>query len=180
MTTELYNNWIVNLTSGKYNAGNDMLKYRTFPNDLYCCLGVVCDISELGKWETTEDKETYYRTNTSTDSTIDDLLTIDPHLNNSDNSSISMHYLPPDVQHALNLRTNDGQFSFGELSDNLQSTIRSNFDYGLHFSINDAISLTKINDECASDLVFEVIAQILEERPPSLFRPEPAPQNANG
>jgi len=39
--------WIEALRSGKYEQGMHKLRI----GDRYCCLGVACDISGLGKWE---------------------------------------------------------------------------------------------------------------------------------
>ena len=179
MTTELYNNWITALTSGKYTAGNDMLRDRkTGHEDLYCCLGVVCDLSKLGRWEISVDEEEfYYRTDDNKDITVDAVIELQGASN--DNLFVSMHYLPNDVQHELNLRTNDGTFSFGELSEELRDIITENLTFALDFSRSDSISLANINDEYPAQIVFEVVAKILEERPQSLFRPEPAPQSAD-
>ena len=39
--------WIKALRSGKYTQTSDRLKGD---NGSYCCLGVLCDISKLGRW----------------------------------------------------------------------------------------------------------------------------------
>lgn len=38
--------WVEALRSGKYRQGKSSLR----DGDKFCCLGVACDISELGKW----------------------------------------------------------------------------------------------------------------------------------
>lgn len=43
--------WIEALRSGKYNQAREIL----YNGEGYCCLGILCDISGLGKW--TEDRE---------------------------------------------------------------------------------------------------------------------------
>lgn len=40
--------WVLALRSGKYQQGKRYLRRDT---DSYCCLGVLCDISETGKWK---------------------------------------------------------------------------------------------------------------------------------
>lgn len=49
--------WLKALRSGKYKQGRGALKQ----GDLFCCLGVACDISGLDKWQTgiTTSLETY-------------------------------------------------------------------------------------------------------------------------
>lgn len=46
--------WIVALRSGKYRQGLRQLRN----GDAFCCLGVACDISDLGAW-----RGTFYTTN---------------------------------------------------------------------------------------------------------------------
>lgn len=41
--------WLEALRSGKFRQGTRMLRSREA--DEYCCLGVACEISGLGKWE---------------------------------------------------------------------------------------------------------------------------------
>lgn len=42
--------WIAALRSGEYPQGQGRLR----TNGLYCCLAVLCTISGMGKWESTE------------------------------------------------------------------------------------------------------------------------------
>ena len=39
--------WVEALRSGKYQQAQGMLR----DNGAYCCLGVVCELSKLGKWD---------------------------------------------------------------------------------------------------------------------------------
>lgn len=48
MDKELMKKWIEALRSGKYQQG--MRRLKTHDNK-FCCLGVLCDISETGKWK---------------------------------------------------------------------------------------------------------------------------------
>lgn len=57
--------WVKALRSGKYKKGKLMLrdlKSRPENNDEYCCLGVLCDISQKGIW-----KSGLYKTENSAD-----------------------------------------------------------------------------------------------------------------
>lgn len=53
---ENFRKWLDALRSGKYNQTHGALyrravsEYDENPNVGFCCLGVVCDISHLGKW----------------------------------------------------------------------------------------------------------------------------------
>lgn len=47
MDTSIKAKWVEALRSGKYAQANRRLRDR----DAYCCLGVLCDISGLGNWE---------------------------------------------------------------------------------------------------------------------------------
>lgn len=42
--------WVKALRSGKYKRGKDSLR----DGDKFCCLGVACDISGVGKWSDAE------------------------------------------------------------------------------------------------------------------------------
>jgi len=43
--------WVKALRSGKYKQSKRKLKRTSKGKDLYCCLGVLCDISKQGEWE---------------------------------------------------------------------------------------------------------------------------------
>ena len=68
--------------------------------------------------------------------------------------------LPPTMVEFLALSDNLGSFTFSELSHSLQSKLME------HLDENDTTDLATIND-CTDD--FNLIIEILEERPPSLF-----------
>lgn len=44
---QLKKRWVEALRSGKYKQGRQYLRDQS---DQYCCLGVLCDITEKGKW----------------------------------------------------------------------------------------------------------------------------------
>ena len=56
MKPELKKQWVEALRSGKYEQGEKTLKT---PDDKFCCLGVLCDISGLGKWVAVDGVLTY-------------------------------------------------------------------------------------------------------------------------
>jgi hypothetical protein len=47
MKKDVADKWVAALRSGQYQQGRNMLRTR---DNKYCCLGVLCDISGLGKW----------------------------------------------------------------------------------------------------------------------------------
>ncbi len=47
MDPELKEKWLKALRSGEYKQGNGRLRNES---DCYCCLGVLCDVSGVGKW----------------------------------------------------------------------------------------------------------------------------------
>jgi hypothetical protein len=57
MKEDIKNKWTAALRSGKYKQGQQALKQ----GDKFCCLGVLCDISEQGEWiiDSFEDKDKY-------------------------------------------------------------------------------------------------------------------------
>ena len=50
MKSELFDLWIKKLEDGSYTQGNGALRRKEDEGDLYCCLGVLCDISGFGEW----------------------------------------------------------------------------------------------------------------------------------
>jgi len=48
MEASLKAKWIEALRSGKYKQGRFKLRTR---DDCYCCLGVLCDVSNISEWE---------------------------------------------------------------------------------------------------------------------------------
>lgn len=47
MNPELKAKWIAALRSGDYKQGRGVLRS---PDESFCCLGVLCDISGMGQW----------------------------------------------------------------------------------------------------------------------------------
>lgn len=50
MNKELKEKWVAALRSGKYHQAKRCLNHL----DMFCCLGVACDISGLGQWSSSE------------------------------------------------------------------------------------------------------------------------------
>lgn len=50
MKVEVAKQWAEALRSGKYEQGQAQLRRA----DFYCCLGVLCDISGIGEWNTAD------------------------------------------------------------------------------------------------------------------------------
>lgn len=50
MNSEIKKKWVEALRSGLYKQGTGRLRC----NDNYCCLGVLCDITDKSKWRMTE------------------------------------------------------------------------------------------------------------------------------
>ena len=71
--------------------------------------------------------------------------------------------LPAEVQHALQLKTAAGHFNVGELSSELRKKIKAGSTINNDHWEN---SLVEINDTTHG---FNLIIQVLKERPPSLF-----------
>lgn len=49
MNADLKQRWVAALRSGDYAQGQDRLRQGEKPFE-YCCLGVLCDLSNLGQW----------------------------------------------------------------------------------------------------------------------------------
>ena len=54
--------WTDALRSGEYKQGQGQLREA----DTYCCLGVLCDVSQVGAWEGRSEDFTGYATNYTT------------------------------------------------------------------------------------------------------------------
>jgi hypothetical protein len=57
MNSELLNQWVSALRSGKYNQGR--LRLRSL-DDHYCCLGVLCDVYDGDAWQKTYSDNYYF------------------------------------------------------------------------------------------------------------------------
>jgi hypothetical protein len=86
--------WVDALRSGDYKQGTGRLKSE---NNTYCCLGVACEISELGKWENE-----------------DGIGNIDFPLYLTDNDKPAECYLPAPVRDWLGLDSADPTVNFNE------------------------------------------------------------------
>lgn len=167
-TNNLYENWIKALRNGNYENGKHQLKTTTKDNNLFCCLGVLCDISNLGRWECLSDF-TFDSCIYNTEPTPLNENTYNERTTDAINKNYSSLTLPIPVQVAAQLRTNLGDFKLDELPTDLQNTITSNINFSEDQLQEYGMSLSNINDYYRPPNVFEIIAQVLEARPPSLF-----------
>ena len=143
MPTELYKQWTTELTN--YKPTNSQLRQTLYGRSKYCCLGVACEISKLGKWIKDEYEIEDYK---------DRLL------------------LPKQVRTALGLATSNGLFYPSELSTALFNKINTALlnEHLPAISANLVYSLTDLNDTLGNyPQVFTLIQAILQETPPSLF-----------
>jgi hypothetical protein len=53
--TENIRKWVDALRSGEYKQTKECLRYNYEEGPRYCCLGVACDISGVGRWEHAEE-----------------------------------------------------------------------------------------------------------------------------
>ena len=129
--------WIEALRSGEYERTISMLRHES---NKFCCLGVLCDISNLGTWEPAEDKE-YYR------------YTID-----TARSAATLLYMIVDSIGATGATV---PFDIEKISN---ETVRKEI-YSIP-GVVDSCSLTTLND---SGFTFEQIADLLENEPQAFF-----------
>lgn len=57
MDLEVKTKWIESLRSGEYKQGRGRLRGELNGEVKYCCLGVVCDILNVGKWNSLSEFE---------------------------------------------------------------------------------------------------------------------------
>ena len=141
MNNLLYKTWINALRSGVYTPAREKLRDE---HNNFCCLGVVCDLYTRGYWSTSSLEYIY-----------DDIP--------------SDIFLPTPIQKALNIRTRSAEFNFHELSPELRERIETELEYKATYLDRSTLSLVALNDVIDLDIVFPIIADILEEAPPSLF-----------
>ena len=89
--------WIEALRSGKYGQGTAGLRSL----DQYCCLGVACEVSDLGNWENKGDDYDTFRL-------YDGSLSRQERLNSVE--LVGEALPPPAVLRWLGLKTDQGQF----------------------------------------------------------------------
>ena len=158
MNEQLYQKWIDALESGEYQDGRQYLRYDGDELTLYCCLGVLCELSELGTWIPT-----------STTSKIKGYSV--------DNEVVYNFSLPNELIKELSFNTMDGDFNANDITDELLSEILHHVKLanGADIETEEQISLIEINDgfvpQDDSDITspFTLIAKVLREAPESLF-----------
>ena len=100
--------WVEALRSGKYKKTYGRLK----DNNGYCCLGVLCDISKVSKWEQDEPYNRFTYLNNTWD-TPDVVMEWSGMENTDDDDRMSEEDL---------MGLNDKGFSFDEIADVIQMT----------------------------------------------------------
>ena len=110
MEAKLKTDWVAALRSRKYKQGRFFLKNF---DDEYCCLGVLCDIIDSSKWETTKEKNPAW-----TSSNGEKLRTS---FNNKDLEKIGLTEKEQDMLISLN---DDNEFSFSLIADYIEENIK--------------------------------------------------------
>lgn len=171
--------WVAALKSGTYEQALSVLHVV---DDGYCCLGVACDISGLGRWfvnvvDDDPDSEG------SEPEPIPNLLYVEHGYDTDDIYHCSESVLPEGVQEWLGLATNGGDFALTDAQYKALSEKASK--YGVDIAGARSLSLagtmppifrtgeggwkgslTALND---AGLPFELIAYVVEMEPEGLF-----------
>ena len=129
--------WIEALRSGEYERTISMLRHES---NKFCCLGVLCDISNVGTWKPAEDKG-YYR------------YVID--------SAKFSAYLPYMIVDSIGAAGATVPFDIEKISN---VTLKEEI-YSIP-GVTDSCSLSTLND---SGFTFEQIADLLENEPQAFF-----------
>jgi len=127
---KLIKEWIEALRSGKYTQGQGCLRSI---DDRFCCLGVLCDITNRKDWD--EGEDSYYATI----------------LNEKD-------ALPKSILNLLNLEDRTPDFKISSKNSKLLEILEENYEEEDRINYDD---LTQLNDIWG--LNFNQIADILEE-----------------
>ena len=151
MNKKLYNKWINALNSGEYIPGRKFLRVNEKGKYKHCCLGVLAELHPSTIWQDMPDEI----------SDIPMSLCIYDH-------TCSKFFLPSKLKKEVNFASSNGKFDVNELSTELIEQIKEQ----TWLSINiPEISLSVINDNAKPDInIFPLIARILHEQPPSLFK----------
>ena len=143
------------LNSGKYTQAMGRLHIAS--DDKYCCLGVACEIAELGNWILEGTENFYYDIKGAAE--------------RSDTLAIS--YLPEEVQNYYNFTDHMAGFTptaswIADLSDVDQARFNDALAKG-HSVVGQNTSLVHMND---GGVPFENIAWVISLNPPGLFTSE--------
>ena len=150
MPNELYTRWADTLTN--YQPTSGRLTLATESGWAYCCLGVACEVSQLGRWI-----NEHYTTNGQKDDAV----------------------LPTVVRDALQLQTCHGWFDYTELSTVLTDRLNIALSESHHMeaalgdapTVADIDSIAQLNDMLAvHPNIFAIIQAVLLDPPPSLFK----------
>lgn len=133
MNKALKDKWLAALRSGEYKQGMNCLMQESPEGERsYCCLGVLCDVSDTGEWEQRtvggEVQEQFYWRSMDNQGR--------PTINTAD---VPDHLAKPwgllerseplsDKQSRLMHMNDDGQFSFNEIADWIEENIPTNGD----------------------------------------------------
>lgn len=132
------------LRSEDYEQSTSSLRNRQG----YCCLGVACDISELGAWEPPQSNPT--------EPDLDLEFAYQVHIDDGHWYFNSWHYLPDPVREYYGFRHPSGEFRMDE-------AVRLGLPH---------CSLLSLNDE---GVPFAEIADIIEQEPDGLIYENPSP-----
>ena len=132
MNNELLQIWVDALRSGQFKQGTGTLRNS---DDEYCCLGVLCQLSELGTWKARDTGSLEYI------------------INNQQNTSTS--YLPKEVATLLNL-PEEFIYAYADSAVDIQlpSELLTLKDAGRDFE-----KLSDLND---TGITFPIIASLIE------------------
>ena len=149
MPNQLYTQWTEILTD--YEPTSGQLLDPTEDGRAFCCLGVACEVSQLGEW-----MDNYYSAGGQADDAI----------------------LPIVVRDALQLADCNGSFDYRELSteliEQLNIALKQSHNmlegYTEAPTMSEVDSLAQLNDDLAvHPNVFTLIQAVLKDQPPSLF-----------
>ena len=101
LTKKLKEEWVSALRSGKYKQGRGYLRNK---EDLYCCLGVLCNIINPDKWSYIKENEVYIYYNNIYDAR-------------------ELYQLKDDDQSMLIGLNDEDYLSFSEIADIIERTL---------------------------------------------------------
>ncbi len=139
--------WAAALESGNYTQ----IQGRLHTDTGFCCLGVLCEISQLGTWKRDATNTHSYQIDTNGSLTTDVAL------------------VPRSIRERIHLATADGDFLFSSLPLRLRLDVRAAArKANPNYRLPRIVSLAALND---NNVPFPLIAQIIRAKPKWLFRP---------
>lgn len=150
------------LTSGEYEQAQGRLhvveqaegRLPVVEGNKYCCLGVACEISELGGWVLSEGENFHYDIGGPVDKSV----------------TLALSYLPDRVQDHYGFTDHMAAFTpeaawISDLADEDRIRLNQILAAG-HYTTGTNTSLIHLND---SGVSFDDIAWVIELNPPGLF-----------